>query len=220
MVVHTFDDVKSVLTQTDLDLFCVTYNIPADLGPELPGPEDTIKDSLEGKIDLGLLDFVKSSDPSKIKTGERTLAPNEASLLIETTDMVVNPSPQTLCLVTHTIADEINVRLGKNKRKVDADYVPPPVKKTRTGANVDSGAAASRAEEFVSSSVTHTLERDCEEESVSNHDDNVRTCPSCSRYVVLSSSSADTDNLTSHHVVPHVPSVQAHADIVATEPAG
>ncbi|GJT85611.1 hypothetical protein Tco_1067328 [Tanacetum coccineum] len=148
--------------------------------------------------DMGLLDFVKSSDPSKIKTGEQTLALNETPLMTETTDMVVNPSPQTICLVTHTNANEINIHSCKNKMKVGASSVPPPMKKTRMGgvsinehvaiiaekspvviqklikqANVDSGMADSRADEFVSSFVTPTPEHECEDKSVFNHDDNV-----------------------------------------------
>ncbi|GJV77745.1 hypothetical protein Tco_1509329 [Tanacetum coccineum] len=322
MVVHSIDNVKSVLTQRELDLFCATYNIPANLRLELPGRDDTIKDSLKGKIgiftrfiefvnfhislskfllcvlqyyqidfsqlsaraaakyndvsvkkdpllfydlvdfklldkldnnrtlirkysetfmclvglrcsftdtdarptllrpnksDMGLLDFIKSSDLSKINTGERTLAFGEVPLLTKTAYMVVNTSAQSLRLVTHTITDEIREHFGKNKRTVGASAVPPPVKKARTGgANVDSGAAASRLEEFMSFSITLTPERDCEDESVSNHGDNVRTFPPSGRYVVLSSSYAKTDILASH-VVPPIPSVQANADIVVVE---
>ncbi|GKA32354.1 hypothetical protein Tco_0718721, partial [Tanacetum coccineum] len=335
MVVHTIDDVKSVLTQKDLDLFCAAYNIPVELGPEFPGPEDTIKDSPEGKrgIYTRLIEFANfpilkfmchvlvhqpslgtfrrfyvnsysngwfsfskrtnvpcctskpldslkgwndhffwidasicpifvpwyndvsvrrdplpsndiSSYPSKVKTGERTLALNEVPLLTETANAVVNPSPQTIHFVTHTIADEIDLHTCKNKRKVGASFVPPPMKKARTGgvsikepavttagkssaiirklikqANVDFGGAVSHAEEFVSFSVTPTPERDCEDEFVSNHKDNVRTCPP-GRYVILSSSSTDTDNLNSPQVIPSAPFVQENIDVVDTEPPG
>ncbi|GKB10067.1 hypothetical protein Tco_0843990 [Tanacetum coccineum] len=50
MVTHTIDTVASVLTQRELDHFCNTYNILADLGPQLPGRKDTIRDALAGKI--------------------------------------------------------------------------------------------------------------------------------------------------------------------------
>ncbi|GKB01405.1 retrovirus-related pol polyprotein from transposon TNT 1-94 [Tanacetum coccineum] len=66
---------------------------------------------------MGLLDFVKSADPFKVKTKERTLAPGEVPLVTETADMVVNPSAQSLRLVTHTIADKIKEHAAKNKRK-------------------------------------------------------------------------------------------------------
>ncbi|GJY70706.1 hypothetical protein Tco_0474409 [Tanacetum coccineum] len=166
---------------------------------------------------------------------------------IETADIVINHSPQTVRLVTHTIADELNVHSGKNKRKVGSSNSPSPVKKARTGgvsikehaattvgkspsviqklitqsghAPVNSGAGASCLDEFVSSSVTLTPEHGCEDESISNHDDNVRTCPLSGRYVVLSSSSAKTGILTSQVVSP-VSSVQANVDIVDTKPVG
>ncbi|GJW26723.1 retrovirus-related pol polyprotein from transposon TNT 1-94 [Tanacetum coccineum] len=50
MVTHTIDIVTSVLTQRELDHFCNTYNILADLGPQLPGRKDMIRDALAGKI--------------------------------------------------------------------------------------------------------------------------------------------------------------------------
>nr|GEX39044.1 putative transposase (putative), gypsy type [Tanacetum cinerariifolium] len=50
MVAHTIDTVASVLTQRELDHFYNTYNIPANLRPELPGRKDTIKDAPVGKI--------------------------------------------------------------------------------------------------------------------------------------------------------------------------
>ncbi|GJX63108.1 hypothetical protein Tco_0296008 [Tanacetum coccineum] len=52
MVANTIDTVTSVLSQRALDLFCATYNIPTDLNTELPGHEDTIKNSPEGKIGI------------------------------------------------------------------------------------------------------------------------------------------------------------------------
>nr|GEY66147.1 hypothetical protein [Tanacetum cinerariifolium] len=51
-VTHTIDTVVSVLTQRELDHFCNTYNILVDLGPELPGYEDKIRDAPAGKIGI------------------------------------------------------------------------------------------------------------------------------------------------------------------------
>nr|GEW24306.1 hypothetical protein [Tanacetum cinerariifolium] len=139
------DTVILILTQKELDLFCATYNIQTNLHPELPGRGDTIKNSLKGKKDTngeeieeffvekqrrlvvqssyrlqppcqGLLNFVKSADPFKIKVGERTLVKGEVPLT-ETADMVVVPSDQTMRLVDHTIIDEIKEHSRKNKRK-------------------------------------------------------------------------------------------------------
>ncbi|GJY03741.1 hypothetical protein Tco_0369681 [Tanacetum coccineum] len=163
MVTNTVDTVTSILTQQELDHFCNTYNILAELGLELPGRDDTIKDAPAGKIgiytrflefanfrasilkdplpsdnrvnaellalldhhrtiikryletflclvglsrsfddvhvrptflkdndsDTGLLDFVKSADPFKVKTKERNLAQGEIPLNNETVNMIV-----------------------------------------------------------------------------------------------------------------------------------
>ncbi|GKG61305.1 hypothetical protein Tco_0619030, partial [Tanacetum coccineum] len=62
---------------------------------------------------MGLLDFVKSTDPFKVKTGKRTLAEGEVLLLTKTADMVVTPSAQTIRLVSHTIIDELQEHAEK-----------------------------------------------------------------------------------------------------------
>ncbi|GKF80058.1 hypothetical protein Tco_0235626, partial [Tanacetum coccineum] len=139
------------------------------------------------KNDMGLLYFVKSVDPFKVKVGERTLDECKVPLLTEITDMVVVPSDKAVRLVSHTIGDEIREHSGKNKRKVGFSTVLSPVKKVRDGgvvitepvvttagkslvviqklitqsvqANIGSGSVASHAKEFVSSSVTPTLDR-------------------------------------------------------------
>nr|GFC37604.1 hypothetical protein [Tanacetum cinerariifolium] len=85
---------------------------------------------------MGLLDFVKYSDPFKVRTEERTLASSEVPLLAETADMVVNSCAQSIRLVTHTITNEINTHAGKNKRKVGFSNATPPVKKVRTEEGV------------------------------------------------------------------------------------
>ncbi|GJR73235.1 hypothetical protein Tco_0085600 [Tanacetum coccineum] len=43
-------DVTSTLTQTALDVFCQNYHIPDTIHPELPGPNQNIRNSLAGKI--------------------------------------------------------------------------------------------------------------------------------------------------------------------------
>nr|GEY77032.1 hypothetical protein [Tanacetum cinerariifolium] len=58
---------------------------------------------------MGLLDFVKSVVPFKVKVGERTIAKKVVSLITETEDWVISPSLQTISLVDHTIQDELNV---------------------------------------------------------------------------------------------------------------
>ncbi|GJY57712.1 hypothetical protein Tco_0457604 [Tanacetum coccineum] len=187
--------------------------------------------------DMGLLDFVKSADPFKVKTGERTLAEGEVSLITKTTDVVVAHSVQTICLVDHTIINELKGRVGKKKRKVV--YNALPVKRARTGGVVisesvpttvgkspatlmrlklqsgsqgnESGSASHPTKEFVSSSVTPTPERDIPEDSSSTQDMNVQMRRPPGRYVVVTSSFEHDDVNTD--VSPKVKSPLPHADV-------
>ncbi|GJR99360.1 hypothetical protein Tco_0315869 [Tanacetum coccineum] len=197
--------------------------VTADLRPELPDQNAIIKDSPEGKIamytrfiefanfripfrsftesdvrptllrsddeEMGLLNFVNSANPFKVKTGERTLAENEVPLLTKTEDRVISPSPQTISLVDHTIQDELNVNSGQ----VDAG----------------SGSAVPAVEDITSYFVTPTPEHALEDDLC----DNVRTHPPSGRFVVLSSSSADTDIPASSQVVTPVSSAPADVSV-------
>ncbi|GJT43305.1 hypothetical protein Tco_0952020 [Tanacetum coccineum] len=82
--------------------------------------------------EISLLDFVNSMDPFKVKTGEQTLAKNEVLLLTETEDRVISPSSKTISLVDYTIQDEMNVNVGKRKKRLAFVSGSPPVKKART----------------------------------------------------------------------------------------
>ncbi|GKD51566.1 ABC transporter C family member 8-like protein, partial [Tanacetum coccineum] len=81
--------------------------------------DDDVRPTFLGrdKKEMSLLDFVKSVDPFKVKTGERTLAENKHPLSWETEDMVISLSRKTLHLVDHTIVDELQSVVGKRKRK-------------------------------------------------------------------------------------------------------
>ncbi|GJX00192.1 hypothetical protein Tco_0184105 [Tanacetum coccineum] len=260
----------AILTQKELDVFCSTFNISADLRSKFPGPNDTIKNSPEGNIrvytrfiefvnfriplskfllcvleyyqinfsqlsvlaaakishfeiecrvrgspptvddvvglpileplnegraaikkylevflsvislsrsfvddyvrptfmgrdgrEMGLLDFVKSSDPSRVKTVERTLVENKVPLSRETEDMVISPSRETLRLIDHTITYELQSVASKRKRNVASnDDMPPPVKKVGSGQqDVGSGSANAAMEDFVSSSLLNSITR-------------------------------------------------------------
>ncbi|GKF97887.1 hypothetical protein Tco_0293708, partial [Tanacetum coccineum] len=84
----------------------------------------------------GIVDFVKSTNPFKVKVGERTLAENEVLLLTETKDAVLSLFAQPISLVDYTIEDELKANTGKKKRKVSL-MPPSPVKKVRIrGINI------------------------------------------------------------------------------------
>ncbi|GJT92815.1 hypothetical protein Tco_1081660 [Tanacetum coccineum] len=148
--------------------------------------------------EMGLLDFVNSANPFKVNTGELTLAENEAPLLAETKDKVISPSPQTTSLVDHSIQDELDVNVGKRKKRVAFVSGSPPVKKARTEgitisdyrsnipakspsalrrlirqsgqAKSGSGSVVPAAGDATSSSVTPTLERSLEDDIRDNGD--------------------------------------------------
>nr|GEW04093.1 putative transposase (putative), gypsy type [Tanacetum cinerariifolium] len=165
-------------------------------------------------VEIGLLDFVKSADPFKVRVGERTLADNE---------------------------DELNVNFGKRKKRVDFVFGSPPVNKARAEGIVifysrpstagkspstlrrlsrqneqpdtGSGYAAPTTEDVISSSVTPTHERVLEDAS----HDNVRTRPPSGHFVILSSGSADTDILASPQVIPPVTSASTGVNAPVAE---
>ncbi|GJR34749.1 hypothetical protein Tco_1210433 [Tanacetum coccineum] len=162
---------------------------------------------------MGLLDFVKSAGQFKVKTRERTLVDGEVALLTETAGslFLLQMMVGSLFPVSHTYC---GLRLGEFGIIVSEEYLlldrfDAPMKKARTRGGVDSPIA----EEFVSSFVTPTSEHDYEDESISTHDNNVRTCPLSDQYFNLSSSSADTDILTFPKVAPPIPSLHADANI-------
>ncbi|GJX34118.1 hypothetical protein Tco_0245675 [Tanacetum coccineum] len=172
--------------------------------------------------DMSLLDFVKSADPFKVKVEERTFGKGEVHLLTETAYMVFPPFAQTIHLVNHTLVDELRESTGKKKIKVSLNAGPPPVNRARASGipNVGSGSAAPDVEEFVSSSVTPTPDHECQDESDSAQDVNVRTRHTSERYVELSSCSEplNTDVNTSPRVGSPNPHIQCEIENVVVGP--
>ncbi|GKB49898.1 hypothetical protein Tco_0900651 [Tanacetum coccineum] len=319
MVTHTIDTVTSVLTQRELDHFYNTYNISANLGSELHGREDTIRDAPVGKIgiytrflkfanfrvplsrfllrvleyyqinfsqlfvlgatkvshfeimyrvlsyrpsldplpsddrinaellalldhhrtiirwypktflclvglshsfddalvrptllqdngsDMGLLDFVKSADPFKVKTRERTLAEGEVPLNNETVNMIVPPSADIIQIVNHTIVDErLRSDAASAFEAVPTNSGKSPTTLKRLELQSELGGIGSSSvpppvEEFVSSSVTPTPEPDAYEGSSSSQDGGVRT-HRASMGIVVSSSSGPDDEVAAPRV--------------------
>nr|GEX25654.1 hypothetical protein [Tanacetum cinerariifolium] len=113
---------------------------------------------------MGLLDFVKSADPFKVKTGERTLTEGEVLLITKTVDVLIAHSVQTVRLVDHNIINELDEHVGKKKRKVVFDDLP----------GNESGSAPHPTEEFVFSSVTPTPEHGILDDFGSTQDINVQ----------------------------------------------
>ncbi|GKC48278.1 hypothetical protein Tco_1066000 [Tanacetum coccineum] len=151
-----------------------------------------LKDNESGGY--GLLNFVKSADPFKVKIGERTLAEGEILLNDETMNKTVPPSAKIIQIVEYTIVDELKEHAGKKKRRVVFDDLP--MKRLRADAvvafeavpttggkslttlrrlelqsrpqGVGSSFVSPSIEEFVSSSITPTPKPDVLEDSGSN----------------------------------------------------
>ena len=64
---------------------------------------------------MDLFAFINQSDPFKVRTGERTLKPGEATLLKETADRVVEPTENTVSLIHHTVAQEVGASQAEKK---------------------------------------------------------------------------------------------------------
>nr|GEW00188.1 hypothetical protein [Tanacetum cinerariifolium]GEX76680.1 hypothetical protein [Tanacetum cinerariifolium] len=73
----------STISQEYLLEFIPEYGIPEFLHPELPGPEDTIIDFSEGKVDV-------APNPTKVKTGLCSCAADEVLLLTATVSRVID----------------------------------------------------------------------------------------------------------------------------------
>ncbi|GJW59804.1 hypothetical protein Tco_0109139 [Tanacetum coccineum] len=177
----------------------------------------------DDESDMGLLDFVKSANPFKVKTRERTLAEGEIPLNDETMNMIIPPFAEIVQIVDHTIVDEVKEHAGKKKRRVVFEELP--VNRLRadvaaayeaapnTGGKsltalrrlelqngphgVGSSSIPPSAEEFVSSSVTPTSELDTPKDSGSTQDGGVRSHRASMRIVVSSSSGPDDEASTS-----------------------
>nr|GEW35172.1 hypothetical protein [Tanacetum cinerariifolium] len=71
----TIHDIKSKLTQKALDALCTKYHIPSCVHPILPGLDQNILQSPDGKVgEMYLFTFIRYSDPTKVRIGGRERA--------------------------------------------------------------------------------------------------------------------------------------------------
>nr|GEX45547.1 hypothetical protein [Tanacetum cinerariifolium] len=138
-------------------------------------------------VQMGLLNFFKYLDPFKVKTRERNRAENEVPLLEEIVDIVISPSAKTIQLFDLTIDDELKAVTRKKKRKVAFNAVSPPVKKARDGGIVISEpnpTTDGKSPAVMKKLIDHSGQGD---------DKLVRTHPTSTHFVVLSSNSEPLD---------------------------
>nr|GEW51528.1 SUMO-conjugating enzyme SCE1-like [Tanacetum cinerariifolium] len=128
--------------------------------------------------EMGLLDFVKSVDPFKVKIDERTLADNEVPLLEETGDKVRTDGVK--------FSEPVSTTASKSSTALRRLELQSGAK------GAESGYALHPSEEFVSSSITPTPEPDVPEDSGSTPEVNVQTRRVTKRFVVTTSTGASS----------------------------
>ncbi|GJW40885.1 hypothetical protein Tco_0066730 [Tanacetum coccineum] len=118
----TIYDIKSKLTQTALDTLCVKYHIPADIHPELPGPNQNVLEhfrinlsqlsvfgvakishfeilcrvhGFEPTVAMNLFSFIHHANPTKVRVGDMEKSGDQVLLLEATRRRVVPLAPPT-----------------------------------------------------------------------------------------------------------------------------
>ncbi|GJU23613.1 hypothetical protein Tco_1156955 [Tanacetum coccineum] len=89
------EDFVSTISGEYLLEFTSEYGILEDLHPELPGPEDTIVDFSEGKVEMDLFNLISAPNPAKVKTGTRPCAAHEMPLLTTMANHVIDMEDTT-----------------------------------------------------------------------------------------------------------------------------
>nr|GEY77529.1 hypothetical protein [Tanacetum cinerariifolium] len=168
----------------------------------------------DDRSDMGLLDFVKSADPFKVNTGERTLAEGEVPLNDETVNMAVDPSAEIIWLKLRT--DEVVI--SEPVPATTAGKSPAALKRLvlQSSAQGDAtGSASHPAEEFVSSSVTLTPKTVVHGDSALTQDETVQGRLVSSKLVVTSNSERDEVNASPKvgSFVPHTALDNVDADL-------
>ncbi|GJS94676.1 hypothetical protein Tco_0801644 [Tanacetum coccineum] len=74
----------SIMTQEMVDSFCDSFYIPAEVHPTASGRDKTITQFSVGKVDMGLLDFIKTVDPRKVRAVEVQKRDDQVKLLEST----------------------------------------------------------------------------------------------------------------------------------------
>ncbi|GJV61163.1 hypothetical protein Tco_1467263 [Tanacetum coccineum] len=150
------ENAVSTISQEYLLEFTSEYGIPEGLHPELPGPEETIVEFPEGKVDMDLFNLISASNPTKVKIGARPRAAHEVPLLTVTASRVIemdaavasesSRTPSTIEKSPLDFANEdppqtITERGGTEDRVQDkvAYEIPPTGNASTTGVALETG---------------------------------------------------------------------------------
>ncbi|GJS34031.1 hypothetical protein Tco_0532413 [Tanacetum coccineum] len=151
------ENAVSTISQEYLLEFTSEYGIPEGLHPELPGPEETIVEFPEGKVDMDLFNLISAPNPTKVKTGTRPRAAHKVPLLAVTGSCVIeiedaavasesSQTPSTIEKSPLDFANEdppqtITERGGTEDRVQDevAYEIPPTGNASTTGVALETG---------------------------------------------------------------------------------
>ncbi|GJS91235.1 hypothetical protein Tco_0773871 [Tanacetum coccineum] len=157
-VMSSITDIRSVLTQKALNFFCETFHIPDEVHPQLPSPNQTIHEMPTGKIEIDLLSFIRTADPTNVRIGERQRGEDKPKLLDTTVghhrwtcdsasgggghDVNIMPATE----ITDTVAETViplQPRRLKKRKNIAADAGGPshPPKKLREDHETPSGVS-------------------------------------------------------------------------------
>ncbi|GJS39729.1 hypothetical protein Tco_0564772 [Tanacetum coccineum] len=155
---------KSVLTQSALDVLCEKYYIPDVVHPQLPGPNDRIHNSPTSQIgisryytleegcypnywddedeDMDLFAFIQHADPTKVRIGEREVREGEVPLLELTRGRIIPLAGgnDDGAAADHAKQSGLVVHIGRIDIEVDAetqDLVADKPKKVRKRKTAD-----------------------------------------------------------------------------------
>ncbi|GJT89564.1 hypothetical protein Tco_1078409 [Tanacetum coccineum] len=145
------EDAVSTISGEYLLEFTSEYGIPEGLHPELPGPEDTIVDFPEGKVEMDLFNLINSPNPAKVKTGTRPHAAYEVPLLTATASRVIEIEDP----VATSTSSETSSVMEKSPLDFVSEDLPPMI--TNKGETEDQAPAVA-SQEVPSTENTATAE--------------------------------------------------------------
>nr|GEW33425.1 hypothetical protein [Tanacetum cinerariifolium] len=170
------DNMKSIVTQSALDVLYEKFHIPDTVHPELPGHNDRIRNS---PTEMDLLAFINHADPTKVWIGEKEVREGNANVNEGGGDAAITDQVEE---GDHAAQDkEANIVRAEDEKLVE-----------KSTLNVEVGVTAADTVPFVTSFGTPTMERGDGEPTNSIFLANLRTQRPYERFVISSDYSHDS----------------------------
>ncbi|GJU59700.1 hypothetical protein Tco_1237466 [Tanacetum coccineum] len=205
-------DIKSVLSQKSLDMFCQNFHIPNKVHPQLPSPNQTIH---EIPTEMDLLSFIRIVDPTKVRIGERQRAEGEPKLLDITVGRVVPLLPVARARTEGKLEASVDKLFDEGGSGNQTEQCDSAIagKRLLAGAvlNVEVRGDPIPTLPFVTYSVSATPEREGGRHTDSLAGANLQTVSVPQRFVISSDSS--------YHSGTHVAETEVDSLIRSSTPA-